>query len=413
MINFHNEDPSLEEVNLRKLTKEIQTPFYIYSHKTIKETYNEISKILNCEIFYAVKANSNQSIIALLSSLGAGVDVVSIEELQRAIRAHVKPNKIIFEGAGKSEADISEAIDYNIRQINIESFDELLITNKIAKSYNKVTNIGIRVNPDIDSNTMDSISTGRKNDKFGIEINQIDKVIQKIDELKNLKLIGLSCHIGSQIFDLKIYKKLFEKMKKILEKFESNNIIIKNLDLGGGFGVDYDNSQNFDLNSLAKIMKQIFSNSKYNIAFEPGRYIVARSGFLITKILTTKKNGDINFLITDAGMQTFLRPALYGSVHRIIPFNKSNNEKEKYTIAGPICETTDILAKQVFLPAQSRNDYLIFCDVGAYGSVMASNYNSKTLPLEVMVKGNKHSIIRKKESISDIINKDYYPDWLT
>ena len=290
VLTFKNEIPCIEDQSCIELVRSIQTPFYVYSQKSISDTYTQLKKNLKKDIFFAVKANSNQAIITLLDSLGAGMDVVSLEEMQRVLKAGVKPNKIIFEGVGKSKLDIVSAIQNNIKQINIESIEELLMVNSIANSLNKKTNIGLRLNPDIDSQTINKISTGRKTDKFGIDFIQLQQACELIKTLENIKFNGLSCHIGSQIFEINIFKKTFLKMKQAIEILQSNNLKIDQLDLGGGFGISWDNNQtNLNINELANLVEEIYSDFQVNISFEPGRYLVANGGFLITKILTTKK----------------------------------------------------------------------------------------------------------------------------
>lgn len=409
---FNKNIPYIEEQNLLELTDLIPTPFYVYSQKNIVDTFYNLQSALNKNIYFSIKANSNQAIIKLLYSIGAGVDVVSREELQRALQVNVSPSKIIFEGVGKSKDDIEFAIKKNIRQINIESIEELKLIENIAINLNVTPSIGIRINPDINTKTIEKISTGKKTDKFGIDFEQLPLVCKLIKQSKNLNFIGISCHIGSQIFKLKIFEQIFDKMKKAINIFVSYNLSIKHLDLGGGFGISYNDDQDdLDLSKLRGLIEKKFPNPNFDISFEPGRYLVARSGFLITKILTVKQNASINYLITDAGMQTFLRPAMYNSYHNIIALNKKGKEK-KYTVAGPICESSDILAKDIKLPEQKKDSLLIVCDVGAYGAVMASNYNSKCLPAEVLVNNNKYKIIRETQNIESLINKDIIPEWL-
>ena len=411
-IIYRNEIPYLEEQNLVELTNSLPTPFYVYSQKKIIDTFLKLKRSLNKDIYFAIKANSNQAIITLLNSLGAGADVVSYEEMQRALTAGVSPERIVFEGVGKSKSDISSAIENNIRQINVESLEELQLIDTIAKSLNKQPRVGLRVNPDINTETLDKIATGNKTDKFGIDFDQLYGACEILKLLKNIKFTGLSCHIGSQILQINIFEKIFKKMKQAVEIFLSNNLPIDHLDLGGGFGIAYDNTQNqLDINKLAMLIDRIYPNPSFKISFEPGRYLVASAGYLITKILTNKKNSNINFLITDAGMQTLLRPAIYNAFHKIIPFNQKGTETI-YTIAGPICESSDILSKNIKLPRQKTDNYLIICDVGAYGSVMASNYNSKCLPMEILVNRNKYAVIRNQENISTVINRDKLPNWL-
>ena len=412
IISFKNDKPFIEGVCLDEVTSAIETPFYLYSQKFITDTYKKLKDSLNTKIFFSVKANSNQAIISLMKSLGAGADVVSAGELERALRAGISPDKIIFEGVGKSLNDIEYAVHSNIRQINIESMEELNMINAIGQRLNKKIFIGARLNPDIDSQSHDKISTGRKTDKFGITFNLLPDLCSEIKKLEQIQLKGISCHIGSQIHDIKIFEKIFSKMKKAAEIIINNNLSITHLDLGGGFGVVYNEEKELNLKELSSLMSSIFKDTSYDISFEPGRYLVANAGVLITKILTTKTNESVNFLITDAGMQTLLRPAIYNAFHNIISLTNNSNDKIEYTVAGPICESSDILAKKILLSQQQTGNYLAICDTGAYGAVMSSNYNTKGLPAEVLVSNESFSIIRNYEKVSNIIARDIIPDWL-
>jgi len=412
IILFKNEKPFIEGVCLDDLTATVDTPFYVYSQKSITDAYDKLKNSINAKIFFSVKANSNQAIISLMKSLGAGADVVSAGELERALRAGISPDKIIFEGVGKSLNDIEYAVHNNIRQINIESMEELKMINAIGQTLNKKIIIGIRLNPDIDSQSHDKISTGRKTDKFGIAFDLLPNLCSEIKKSEQIQLKGISCHIGSQVHDIKIFEKVFNKMKKATEIMEENDLSINHLDLGGGFGVVYDKEKELNLKELSSLISSIFKDTYYDISFEPGRYLVANAGVLITKILTTKINESVNFLITDAGMQTLLRPAMYNAFHNIIALTSKSNDKIEYTVAGPICESSDILAKKIILSPQQTGNYLAICDTGAYGAVMSSNYNTKGLPAEILVSSDNFSIIRNHEKISDIIARDIMPNWL-
>ena len=411
VINYKNNYLKIEDVDLKKLISKYPTPFYAYSHKSIVKNYKRLKKYLKRDIYYSIKANSNQAIITLISKLGAGVDVVSGEELQRVLKANIKPNKIMFEGVGKKSEDIILAIKNDIKQINIESLEEIEIINKFAKLMKKKVNIGIRINPNIDAKTKKKISTGLETTKFGINLNDLKKAIKKIKNFKNINLIGISCHIGSQIFSLNVYEKLFKKMINIEKLFRKNKLIIKNLDLGGGMGFDYKKKKNLNLIRLSQLIKKYFKDTTYKISFEPGRYLVANSGVLVSKILMIKSSKKINFLIIDAGMNTFIRPALYNDIHNIIPLKKGSN-KYKYCVVGPICENSDTFANNVKLPKQSIGNIVVIEDVGAYGSVMSSNYNSKTLPAEILIKDKKFHLIRKYQKINELISKDSIPKWI-
>jgi len=300
IVKIKDDKSYIEDVCLNDITDSYTTPIYIYSQKIISDTYKHLKLHLSSEIFYSIKANSNQAILTLIKNLGAGADVVSAGELQRAISAGFNPDKIIFEGVGKSKNDIEYAIDKNIRLINAESLNEILLIDEIGKSLHKKVNIGVRLNPNIDGKTLEKISTGKKTDKFGIGIEKLPEIISLANTLNYIELKGISCHIGSQINDLNIFKKVFKTMKKAAEKTISSGINLEHLDLGGGFSVNYEEDLNsLDIKSIGDLIKSIFRDVKYKISFEPGRYLVAKAGILITKILTTKKNGNINFLVVD------------------------------------------------------------------------------------------------------------------
>ena len=412
-ITFHENRPFFEGVCIESIINSQNTPFYLYSQKHIEDIYKDLKNTLRSEIFYAVKANSNQAILKIIKNCGSGADVVSAGELERSLEAGFDPSKIIFEGVGKSEADIKYAIQKNIRLINVESLNEIKLINQIGNNLNKTINIGIRINPDIDGNTLNKITTGKKTDKFGINIDQLTNIFSELKSYKHINIKGISCHVGSQLKNFKIFENIFSTMKKTADKFSSQGTTLEYVDLGGGFGVNYEsNINNLDMQGIGKLVNKIFYQSGYKISFEPGRYLVAKSGVIITKILTSKENGGINFLITDAGMHTLIRPAMYGAIHRIEALTNLEREKVNYTIAGPICESSDIIAKNILLPQQKINNYLLIHDVGAYGAVMASNYNSRGIPAEILVNQNKFFIIHQEEKITNIIKRDKIPDWL-
>ena len=413
MLQYKNNKPYIEGVLIDDIIKTQVTPIYIYSQNRIEKNYTALKDNLVGDIFYSVKANSNQAIIKLINSMGGGFDVVSTGELKRCLRAGANPEKIIFEGVGKSEEDILFAINNNIRLINAESFEELEKINRIGKSLRKEINIGIRINPDIDSQTLEKISTGKKSDKFGISINEINTIHSLITKYNNLKLIGISCHIGSQIFNLEIFDKVFKTMKDVVNSFIQSGVNIKYLDLGGGIGVQYNHSDpNIDLLELKKLIDLNFTDVPYELSFEPGRYLVANAGIILTKIITTKKNSGTNFLITDAGMNTFIRPSLYNAKHLIEPINNNAVNNFKYTIAGPICESSDVFAKNIEMLEQKSGDYLVIHGTGAYGAVMSSNYNTRELPAEILINKSSIAVIRERENIESVIDNDIIPSWL-
>jgi len=413
MIYYNNNKPFIEDVSIEEIARFHATPFYVYSQNKIEDTYKKLESVLSTEIFYSVKANSNQAIIKLMATLGAGADVVSIGELERAIMAGVDPKKIIFEGIGKTNKDISFAISRNIRLINVESIDELQRINDIALEQNKIVDIGIRLNPNIDGQTIDKISTGKKTDKFGIDTGKLAKIFQVLEVSKNVNLIGISCHVGSQIFSINVFSEIFKKMKKNAQLFIDKGYFIKHVDLGGGLGVTYQqNDEGLKLELIKSEMDRCFENVAYQLSFEPGRYLVANAGILVTSVVTIKNNGGINFLITDAGMHSLIRPALYQAHHQIEAVDKSNSELITYTVAGPICESSDIFDKNISLPKQKVGNIIIIKDTGAYGKVMASNYNSRGLPIEILVNNDIFCKIHQPLTIQEFIRQDTIPEWI-
>ena len=306
MIHYNKSRPFIEGVSLEDIAKAQTTPFYVYSQTKITNTFKQLKNSLDSEIFYAVKANSNQSIIRLMASLGAGADVVSVGELERAILAGVEPQKIIFEGIGKTKQDIAFAIEKNIRLINIESIDELERVNEVALHLNKKINIGIRLNPNIDGQTLDKISTGKKTDKFGIDTDKLNELFQVLEVSRNVNPIGISCHVGSQIFNINVFAEIFVKMKANAQIFLDKGYAIKHVDLGGGLGVTYSQDQKIlNLELVKNEMNKCFVDVPYKLSFEPGGYLVANAGILVTTVITIKNNGGINYLITDAGKRKY------------------------------------------------------------------------------------------------------------
>ena len=413
MLNYKNSGPYIEGISLYELVKVCETPLYVYSQEKIINQVNKTKEILGNNIFYSVKSNSNQAILKLMQSLGIGADVVSNGELKRALKAGFDPKKIIFEGVGKSEQDLLYAIHKNIRLINTESLEEIKLLNNLAKEKNKTVDIGVRLNPNIDGETLSKISTGKKTDKFGIEIDNVDKIIELVKTCKSLNLVGISCHIGSQISKIEVYKKMFNQMKKVADKFFESGIMIKHIDLGGGFHVKYkDSDPDFNIEMVKRELDNCFAQTKYELSFEPGRYLIAEAGITITSIITIKNNGGVDYLIVDAGMNTLIRPAMYGAYHEILAINLNSEEFVDYTIAGPICESSDIFSKNIRLAKQKIGDLLIIKNTGAYGKVMSSNYNSRPLPSEILIYKDNYAIVYSPEKIEKTIEADIIPSWL-
>ena len=413
MLTYKNNDPYIEGASLYDLVKVCETPFYVYSQEKIINQVNKTKDILGKNIFYSIKSNSNQAILKLMNSLDIGADVVSVGELKRALEAGFDPNKIIFEGVGKSEQDLLYAIHKNIRLINTESLEEIKLLDNLANEKNKIVNIGVRLNPDVDGETLSKISTGKKTDKFGIEFENLDKIIKLVKSCKNLNLIGISCHIGSQISKIEAYKNTFSQMKMAADKCIESGIDIKHVDLGGGFHVKYEDSDpDFNIEMVKEELDNCFTQTNYELSFEPGRYLIAEAGVTVTSIVTIKNNGGINYLIVDAGMNTLIRPAMYGAHHEILAIDVKSEEIMDYAIAGPICESSDVFLKNIKLAKQKIGNLLVIKNTGAYGKVMSSNYNSRPLPSEILVNNDNYAIIYSPEKIEKIIEADIIPSWL-
>ena len=392
-MNYKNSKFYVENISIGKLTQSFQTPFYCYSKSRLNQNIKNLNK--NFEktkplICFSVKSNSNSKLLKIIKNNGLGADVVSIGELQKVLKVGFKPNKIVFSGVGKTDEEINFALKNNIKQINVESEEELTEIGNQALSLKKKINISLRVNPNVDAETHHKISTGRSEDKFGISEDKIVKVFQHYKENKYLNLNGLSIHIGSQISKIAPFRKAFKKIRNLILSLKENDIFIDSLDIGGGIGIVYEAQKDkvFQISDYALLVENNFADLGIEIIIEPGRFLVGASGVLITKVIRIKSGKNKDFLIVDAGMNNLLRPSLYSSKHSIFPV-KSGNKKIKYDIVGPICETSDVFRQNYFLSKQKRNDFIIICSVGAYGSSMSSDYNLRGFAKEILVEGNK------------------------
>jgi diaminopimelate decarboxylase len=359
----------------------LETPFYYYDLELLKKTLGELTKESskrNFKIHYALKANSNDRILKLINDAGLGADCVSGNEITKAIAIGFKNDEIVFAGVGKSDQEIKTALENNIFCFNVESMQELEIINSISKAANKVAPIAIRINPNIDANTHHYITTGLEENKFGINTWQLPEMIDKIPSLKNVKLIGLHFHIGSQITDLNVFKGLCIRINEIQKWFDEHNVQIININVGGGLGINYESPEVeliSDFNSYFNVFKKLLElRHEQEVHFEIGRAIVGQCGSLISRVLYVKEGINTNFAILDAGMTELIRPALYQAYHKIQNLNSTGNEK-RYDVVGPICESSDTFAKFILLPETKRGDLITIRSTGAYGEVMASNYN--------------------------------------
>ncbi len=410
---YKNGELYAEDVPVMEIIKEYGTPVYIYSYGTLirhirayEEAFCEVPHL----ICYAVKANSNLAILSIFAQLGLGADIVSGGELFRVLKAGIKNYKIVFAGVGKSEEEIGYALKNNILMFNVESEAELHKINEIAKKLKKKAKVALRVNPDIDPKTHKYIATGLKTSKFGIPIEKALDYYKTAKTMDNIEVIGIHKHIGSQITDTKTYVEALSKIISLYDKLTKFDMKINYIDIGGGLGITYKDEEPPLPKDLANSLLPLLKNKKGKIILEPGRSIVGNAGILVTKVLYTKETENKNFLIVDAGMNDLIRPTLYGSYHELQPVVNKNRDRIIADVVGPICESGDFLAKDRELEKLSSGEYLAVMSAGAYGFTMSSNYNSRPRAAEVLVKGERYSLIRKRETYKDLIRNEIIPE---
>ena len=396
----------LEKISLKNFLRENKTPFYIYSENQIIYNFIKFKNIFKKTdplICFAAKSNSNVQILIVLGKLGAGVDVVSGGELLKALKAGIKPKKIVFSGVGKTEEELKIAINKNILLINCESESEALLVNNIGKRLKKHVSIGFRLNPNIDAKTHKKISTGKAENKFGLSIKSFKSFLKKINSLKNVRLNALSVHIGSQILSETPFKRTLGVMQKLIMELKLN---LNFVDFGGGFGIDYSGKdKTLNLTNYSKLVEKFAKKINCKIIFEPGRSIIGNAGILISKVQFIKRGSKKSFIILDAGMNDFMRPALYDAFHKIIPISKTSSRMTgAIEFVGPICESTCKFGVYKKYQKLNENDYIAITNVGAYGSSMSSNYTTSPIIAENLINKNKYRYIRKKQNILKLIN---------
>ncbi len=395
----------IDHFDISSIAARYKTPIYCYSLKKINENIQNLKKHfkkINPLICYAVKANSNLKLLKEIKKSNLGADVVSGGELMKVLKAGIKPKKIVFSGVGKTSEEIEYAITKNILLINAESKSEILEIEKIAKKKKKIVDVGIRLNPNTDAKTLTQISTGKKENKFGVDQKVFLQLVNIVKKSKNLNLKCLSVHIGSQILNHKPYQNMLRVIDKVIKL---SNYNFEYIDLGGGMGIDYNhNNSKLNLKKYSKEIEKFLKINTCKIIFEPGRSIVGNTAVLITKIIYIKEGFKKDFVILDAAMNDLMRPALYGAKHKIIPLKKIKKKSKKiYEFVGPICESTDTFATVKNYQKLNEKDYLIICDVGAYGISLSSNYNVRPKPLEVLIKKSKIQILSRRQKISDLM----------
>ena len=405
-FQYKNEQLYVEDLPVKQLAEEFGTPLYIYSRATLERHWHAFDSALGEHphlICYAVKANSNIGILNVMAKLGSGFDIVSQGELERVLAAGGEASKVVFSGVAKSRAEIMRALEVGIRCFNVESVAELHHINQIAGEMGKVAPISLRVNPDVDAHTHPYISTGLKENKFGVSVDEAREVYKLAATLPHVKITGMDCHIGSQLTELQPFLDATDRLIRLIEQLKEDGISLKHLDLGGGLGVTYtDETPPHPSDYAAALLNKLKDYEDLEIILEPGRAITANAGILVAKVQYLKSNESRNFAITDTGMNDMIRPALYEAYMNIIEIDRTlEREKAIYDVVGPVCETSDFLGKQREL-AIAEGDYIAQRSAGAYGASMSSNYNSRPRTAEVLVDGNKAHLIRRRESLSEL-----------
>ena len=404
-MKYINKKLTIEKINLQNIAKKYGTPAYCYSYNQLKTNINNFKsnfKSFSPLICFSIKSNANISLIREIKRFGLGADVVSLGELMLALKAGINPKKIVFSGVGKTSEEINYAINKNILLINAESESEIKVIERIAKLKNKKVQIGIRLNPNTDAKTLSKISTGKKENKFGVNDKTFFKLVKYCKNSKNLKLKCLSVHIGSQILNNKPYEKMLKVISKVIDKIKYE---FEFIDLGGGMGISYSNdNKKLSYKKYNLAIKRFLKKYNSKIIFEPGRSIVGNTAALISKVIYIKKNERKNFIILDAAMNDLIRPALYGGIHRILPsFKKNKLSREIYEFVGPICESTDKFLTVNRFQKLKEKDLVAICDVGAYGMSLSSNYNIRPKSVELLIKESKIKIIKKRQRLKNLI----------
>ena len=419
MHHFNRREDRLfaENVDVTALAEHIGTPFYCYSTATLRQHYTRLKDAFTqneVTICYSVKANSNLGVIATLADLGSGADVVSEGELRRALLSGIPAEKIVFSGVGKTEAEMTYALNADIAQFNVESRAELEQLSEVATKQGKTARISLRVNPDIDAGTHEKISTGKAENKFGIAWDEAEASYAKAATLPGLEIVGIDIHIGSQITELTPFRNAFTKVADLLEKLTDAGHNITTLDLGGGLGIPYgpEDAPPPSPENYANLIDEIFGDSGCRIFLEPGRLIAGNAGILVTSVIRTKKGEAKNFIIVDAAMTELMRPTLYGAYHDIQPVITNGNVQDVWDVVGPVCETGDFLGSERSLPEPQKGDLLAIFTCGAYGASLGSSYNTRLSAPEVLVDNEKFEIIRARPQYDDILALEKVPDWL-
>ncbi len=418
-FEYINGELYAEGVAIREMAEKVGTPFFCYSTATLERHYNVYAAAfegLDATVCFAVKANSNQAVLKTLANLGAGADVVSVGEMRRALRAGMPPAKIIFSGVGKADAEMREALEADIAQINVESIPELIELNNVAIDMGKKARIALRVNPHVDAKTHEKIATGKAENKFGIDWTRAIEVYRDASRMDGIEVTGIAMHIGSQLTDLAPFREAFTRLAGLVEQLRSEGIEIRNLDLGGGLGIAYQGETPPLPDAYGQMVRETVGHLGCHITLEPGRLIAGNAGIMVSRVMYIKEGEAKRFVILDAAMNDLIRPTLYSAYHEIIPVDEQTEDDKqvKVDVVGPVCETGDTFGKDRDLPDDLKaGDLVAVMSAGAYGAVMSSTYNTRALTPEVLVKGNNFAIVRPRQEIDDLINMDQVPSWLS
>jgi diaminopimelate decarboxylase len=417
-IGYRRSVLHMEDVPLEKIAAAHGTPVYCYSATRIEDNYNAyrraLSRVMPEEGFticYACKANSNLAVLRLLQKQGAGADIVSGGELYRVLKAGIPPSKIVFSGVGKTEEEIETAVRADLFQINVESEHELEIISRIAKRLKKTARVSFRVNPNVDAKTHAKITTGKKENKFGVDILRAPALYARAAKLPGVEAVGVAVHIGSQLTSLAPFGRAYMRVAELVKSLRRQGHDISRVDLGGGLGITYRDETPPDLSLYALLIRDIILPLDVHVVIEPGRSIVGNAGVLLSRVVEVKEGRDKKFMIIDAAMNDLLRASLYGAYHQILPLRKSQR-RALYDVVGPVCETGDTFLVDERLPVQKAGDLVAIMASGAYGAVMSSNYNTRPLAPEVLVRDDKFALIRAPQSVKDIVGNDRVPGWV-
>ncbi|HEX4184415.1 MAG TPA: diaminopimelate decarboxylase [Stellaceae bacterium] len=416
-FSYRGDELHAEGIAVSRIATAVGTPFYLYSATAFTAQYQRFAEAFSGEralICYAVKANSNLAVLRLFAGLGAGADVVSEGELRRALAAGMQPQRILFSGVGKTRAELEAALDAEIHQINVESVAELRQLSEIASARGRVAPVAIRVNPDVDARTHAKISTGLKENKFGIDLGEVVAAYSLAQELPGIEPVGLAVHIGSQLVDLEPFRCAFVRVAGLVLELRAKGLGVTRLDLGGGLGIRYRAERPPEPNSYARLVREIFGSAGLAMTFEPGRVLAAPAGLLVARVIYVKQGAAKRFVIVDGAMNDLIRPALYEAWHDIVPVRLPavDASLSPADVVGPVCESGDTFAVDRDLPPLAEGDLVAFTAAGAYGAVMSSTYNSRLLVPEVLVADDRFDVIRARPSYDEMLSLDTIPAWL-